>query len=261
MTKSALTIVKLGGNILEDPAARAAALTGFAALHGARVLVHGGGRTATAMAERLGIVPQLIDGRRVTDRPTLDVVTMVYGGLVNRTVVAELQGRGCNACGVTGADFDLIRARRRPVGEIDYGHVGDIVTVNVDAVRALLDVHSVPVVAPLTHDGEGALLNTNADSIASSIASALASALPVQLLFCFDSGGVRDREGRILPVISLPLAEQLTADGVIRDGMLPKLHSAFEAKNAGVERVILCAVEHIAAAAEGGTGPWTEVRT
>ncbi|MFZ1730097.1 MAG: acetylglutamate kinase [Bacteroidota bacterium] len=251
MSESAVTIIKLGGNILDDIAKRREALENVARVKGNRILVHGGGNAATALAGRLGIVPQMVDGRRVTDHDMLEVVTMVYGGLVNRTVVAELQALGCNACGFTGADLDLIRARRRPVAEIDYGHVGDISKVNAAALRTLFEQGVTAVLAPLTHDGEGGLLNTNADSIASAVASALSAADGMTLLYCFDRGGVLGRDGSILPIINPQLAEGLAADGVISSGMLPKLHNAFEALRAGVERVMLCGAGDIPAAAEG----------
>ncbi|MBE0646034.1 MAG: acetylglutamate kinase [Bacteroidetes bacterium] len=260
MARPAVTIVKLGGNILEDPAQRSAALAQVARLHGSCVLVHGGGNAASSLAARLGIAPRMVHGRRITDRETLDVVTMVYGGLVNRSLVAELQSLGCNACGLTGADLDVIRAERRPVGEIDYGYVGDITAVNAAALSTLFEKGVTPVIAPLTHDGGGGLLNTNADTIAASIASALAHSMEVRLLYCFDRGGVLDRDGNVLPRIDLAFAEELTAAGVITAGMLPKLHNAFEALHAGAAEVILCSAEHLSKTAAGEKGYGTEVR-
>ncbi|MFA6234055.1 MAG: acetylglutamate kinase [Bacteroidota bacterium] len=260
MAESAVTIIKLGGNILDDAPQRRAALENVARVRGSRILVHGGGIAATALAERLGIVPRMVEGRRITDDAMLEIVTMVYGGLVNRSVVAELQSLGCNACGFTGADLDLIRARRRTVEEIDYGHVGDIDAVNIPALLALFDQGATPVLAPLTHDGAGGLLNTNADTIASAVAAALSTSMHVSLLYVFDRGGVQDRNGNTLPSINPSDATELIANGIVSKGMLPKLHNAFEAAGAGAARVILCGAADIIATAEGGQGRWTEVR-
>ena len=258
MSSPAVTIVKFGGSLLEEEAPRREALDAFSRIAGPRVLVHGGGKAATALATRLGIPTRIVDGRRITDRDMLDVVVMVYGGLVSRTLVAGLQARGCNACGLSGADLDLIRAERRPVREIDYGHVGDVRSVNAAALRTLLTQDVVPVLAPLTHDGAGGLLNTNADTIAAAVASALAAHGPVHLLYCFDHAGVMGEKDTVLPYITPEIAGVLTSRGVIGTGMLPKLENAFDALRAGASRVAICGVEGLSAAAyatEATDGP------
>ena len=188
--KEKLTVVKVGGKIVEEPSALARLLTDFSALPGLKVLVHGGGRTATDMAARLGIATQMVGGRRVTDAETLRVVTMVYAGLVNKNVVAGLQAHGVNALGLTGADMDVIRSHRRVSGEVDYGFVGDVDRVDADMLAMLLGAGVVPVMAPLTHDGCGSLLNTNADTIAGETAKALAMRFDVTLVYCFEHAGV-----------------------------------------------------------------------
>ncbi|MDX9759743.1 MAG: acetylglutamate kinase [Bacteroidota bacterium] len=258
------TVVKFGGSLLDDDAARARALDTFARLGVPGILVHGGGADATALARRLGIETRMIEGRRVTDRDMLDVVTMVYGGRVNRTLVAGLQARGINACGLTGADFDLIRADRRAAGAVDYGWVGDIRRVDAARLHALLTAGVTPVLAPLTHDGAGNLLNTNADGIASAVAAAMRKFGSVTLLYCLDQDGVRDDTGAVLRTITPADAAALTARGIVRAGMVPKLATAFAALHAdagsdGALRVALCGLTTLHAAWRGGKGAWTEV--
>jgi acetylglutamate kinase len=180
-----LTIIKVGGKVVEEPESLNALLDQFIRFSGNKILVHGGGRTATEIAAKLGIETEMVDGRRITGKSMLDVVTMVYGGLVNKKIVAGLQARGCNAIGLTGADLNLISARKRPVKEIDYGFVGDVVDVNSRELRMLIEENVVPVIAPLTHDKNGQLLNTNADTIAAELASELADYFSVYLFFCF----------------------------------------------------------------------------
>jgi acetylglutamate kinase len=274
MSSPAITIVKFGGSLLEQEDRRREALDAFSRIVGPRVLVHGGGKAATALAARLGIPTRMVDGRRITDREMLDVVVMIYGGLVSKTLVAELQARGCNACGLSGADLDLIRAERRPVVDIDYGHVGDVRAVNATALRTLLAQDVVPVFAPLTHDGAGGLLNTNADTIAAALASALEPHGPVHLLYCFDHAGVMGEKDAVLPYITPAIARELTARGIIGTGMLPKLENAFDALRAGASRVAICGVEGLNAAASAteafateasateatDESAWTEVR-
>ncbi len=259
MSAHTATVVKFGGRLLEDAGRRRTALEGFSCLSGPRVLVHGGGQAASALGERLGVAPRIVDGRRITDRETLDIVTMVYGGLVNRSIVAELQALRCNACGVAGADYDMLRAGRRPVREIDYGHVGDITRVNADVLQRLLEQGIVPVIAPLTHDGAGGLLNTNADTIAAAVAATLSASLAVTLVYCFDRPGVSGEGGRTLDRITPDTAGELRARGVISSGMLPKLESAFSAKRAGAARVMLCGIGQLVPAAEGHKDAGTEV--
>ncbi len=185
-----ITIIKVGGKVVEHAESLNALLDQFVRISGNKLLVHGGGTTATEIAGKLGIETKMVDGRRVTDKETLDVVTMVYGGLVNKKIVAGLQARNCNAIGLTGADLDLIRAKKRPVEPIDYGFVGDVEEVNSRELRLLIDENIIPVLAPLTHDGNGSLLNTNADTIASEIATELSNYFNVYLFYCFDKKGV-----------------------------------------------------------------------
>lgn len=240
--KEKLTVVKVGGKIVEEPSALARLLTDFSALPGLKVLVHGGGRTATDMAARLGIATQMVGGRRVTDAETLRVVTMVYAGLVNKNVVAGLQAHGVNALGLTGADMDVIRSHRRVSGEVDYGFVGDVDRVDADMLAMLLGAGVVPVMAPLTHDGCGSLLNTNADTIAGETAKALAMRFDVTLVYCFEHAGVLSDpadEASVIPRITRENFSRLAADGTVSGGMLPKIENSLQAVEAGVGCVII----------------------
>ena len=234
-----IQVIKIGGGVLENEAQRDAFLRQFAAIEGPKVLVHGGGRLATTMAERLGVETQMIDGRRVTDKETLDIVTMVYGGLVNKQVVAQLQTMGVNAIGMTGADGGWMKAVKRPIKNgIDYGYVGDVVDVNGQHLRTLLDNGLTPVIAPITYSAEGALLNTNADTVASQTAISLAP--DVQLTFCFEKAGVLsnpDNESSLIARIIPESYTQLKADGIISGGMIPKIDNAFAALQEGVQTV------------------------
>lgn len=239
-----LNIIKVGGAVVEDAALRDKFLEKFAAVSGNKVLVHGGGRTATSVAARLGIETKMAEGRRITDAAMLDVVTMVYGGLVNKTIVARLQAFGVNALGLTGADMHCITAHKRPVKDIDYGFVGDVDAVNVDAFKMLLDAGVVPVVTPLSFDPAGNMLNTNADTIATEVAKALSSELDneVTLTFCFEKKGVLsnpDDDNSVISVIDSENYGKLKAEGVISGGMIPKLDNAFSALRAGVSKVVI----------------------
>ncbi|MBQ8100278.1 MAG: acetylglutamate kinase [Paludibacteraceae bacterium] len=239
-----INVIKAGGAVVEDEVLLAALLDRFVQTSGAKVLVHGGGRTATALAAQLGIETRMAEGRRITDSDMLRVVTMVYGGLVSKTIAAALQARGINAVGLTGADMDIIRAAKRPVRNgIDYGYAGDVTRVNADRLLQLLREGITPVVAPLTHDGQGHLLNTNADTIASETAKALAQAgCEVTLTYCFEKAGVladADDERSVVPLLTPALYERLRADGSVSGGMLPKLDNAFAALRAGVKRVVI----------------------
>lgn len=249
MSDSIVTVIKTGGRVLEDASTRERLLDAVATIPGARVLVHGGGAQASAWATKAGLEPRMIDGRRVTDANMLEIVTMVYGGLVNRTLVAELQGRGCDAVGLAGADRDVIRAVRRPSEPVDFGFVGDISAVRSDLLLRMLDEGVLPVIAPLTHDGRGSLLNTNADTIASAVAASLASQREVRLLLCFDRRGVLDAGGHTIPLIHENEMRLRMADGEISAGMLPKLEAAFAARRAGVRRVALCHADDLASVA------------
>ena len=238
--KLPLTIVKVGGAVVEDEAALDRLLAGFAAIEGRKVLVHGGGRRATAVARRLGIESRMVNGRRVTDRDTLEVVTMVYGGLVNKNIVARLQARGVDAIGLTGADGDVVRSHKRPVRDVDYGFVGDVERVDGGMLARLVEAGVTPVMAPLTHDGRGCMLNTNADTIAAETAKAMAGRYDVTLMFCFEKKGVLadpDDDDSVIPIITRADFERLAADGTVAGGMLPKLENAFNAIAAGVSRV------------------------
>lgn len=241
--KQQLTILKVGGKIVETPALLQQLLTDFAQIEGCKILVHGGGRTATDMATRLGIETHMVDGRRITDADMLRVVTMVYGGLVNKTLVAQLQSRGVNAIGLTGADMNVIRSHRRPLKNgIDYGFVGDVDKVDAERLALLLDAGITPVMAPLTHDGEGHLLNTNADTIASETAKAMAARYEVTLIYSFEHAGVLtnpDDEQSVIPTITAETFEQLKADGIVSGGMLPKLENCLAAVAAGVKKVVI----------------------
>ena len=243
-----LTLIKVGGKIVEEASSLQRLLTDFAAISGHKLLVHGGGRSATRIAEQLGIESRMVDGRRITDAETLRVVTMVYGGLVNKNIVAGLQARGVNALGLTGADMDVIRSVKRPVKDIDYGYVGDVARVDARLLGDLIARGVVPVMAPLTHDGAGNLLNTNADTIASETARALAARFDVTLVYCFEKKGVLrdpDDEDSVIPSLNRRSFEALTADGTIAGGMIPKIENALAAIEAGVKRVIITRADAI----------------
>lgn len=252
--KEKLTLIKVGGKIVEEEATLQALLSDFAAIEGRKVLVHGGGRSATKLAARLGIESQMVNGRRITDAETLKIVTMVYGGLVNKNIVARLQACGVNALGLTGADMDVIRSVKRPVKDVDYGFVGDVERVDATLLGNLIAKGVVPVMAPLTHDGCGNMLNTNADTIAGETAKALAQLFDVTLVYCFEKRGVlRDEndDDSVIPQITRADFEQLVADGVVQGGMIPKLENAFEALRAGVSQVIITQASAINMPGEG----------
>ncbi len=237
-----LTIIKVGGKIVEEEATLNKLLDDFSAIEGYKILVHGGGRSATKIASRLGIESKMVNGRRITDAETLKVVTMVYGGLVNKNIVAGLQARGVNALGLTGADMDVIRSVKRPVKEVDYGFVGDVEKVNASFLAYLINKGVVPVMAPLTHDGKGNMLNTNADTIAGETAKAMASLFDVTLVYCFEKKGVlRDEndDDSVIPQITRAEFDAYVADGTIQGGMIPKLENSFSAINAGVSQVVI----------------------
>lgn len=254
-----LNIIKIGGDILDDAQRLNRFLSDFAAVSGLKLLVHGGGKIASAIGQRLGIAPRLVDGRRITDAATLDLVTMVYGGLLNKQVVAKLQALGCNALGLTGADGNMIRARKRPAGKIDYGFAGDIAgpeSINAAALSDLLAHEFVPVFAPLTHDGQGSLLNTNADTIASVLATALAPLYQVKLIYCFGKKGVLQNaadETSMIPAINEARYKELKNAGVVTQGMLPKLDNAFAALQQGVRAVQIGDATEINAIIAGGS--------
>lgn len=237
-----LTIIKVGGKIVEEEQSLRQLLKDFSQIEGYKVLVHGGGRSATKLAEKLGIESRMVNGRRVTDRDTLEIVTMVYGGLVNKNIVAGLQALGVNALGLTGADMNIIRSEKRPVKEVDYGFVGDVKEVNTETLSSLIQQGIVPILAPLTHDKEGNILNTNADTIAGETAKALALKFDVTLIYCFEKKGVLMNENddeSVIPDINKATFEQLVKDGIVQGGMIPKLENAFQAIEKGVKEVIV----------------------
>ena len=237
-----LTLVKVGGKIVEEPQSLKQLLSDFSKIEGCKVLVHGGGRSATAMASKLGIESKMVNGRRITDEETLKVVTMVYGGLVNKQIVAGLQAIGVNALGLTGADLNYMRSEKRPVKEVDYGFVGDVKEVNSDILADLIAKGVVPVLAPLTHDKEGNLLNTNADTIAGEAAKALVTHFDVTLMYCFEKKGVlldENDDESVISKLTPELFEKYVTEGVINGGMIPKLENSFEALHAGVKQVVI----------------------
>ena len=259
-----ITVVKVGGGIVEDEKSLSALLDKFARIEGLKVLVHGGGRSATKVADQLGIQQTMIGGRRITDAETLKVVTMVYAGLVNKNIVAQLQARGVNALGLTGADMNVIVSHRRPIKQVkmedgtvqpvDYGFVGDVDKVNADLLADLIAKGVVPVVSPIGHDGKGNLLNTNADTIASQVAIALAQHFEVTLMFCFEKRGVlRDPEddNSVIPQITASDFPRLVEEGIVSGGMLPKLENSFAAISAGVKEVVITQADQIDQKGEG----------
>lgn len=240
--KEKLTVIKVGGKIVEEEASLQQLLHDFASVDGYKVLVHGGGRSATKIASQLGIESKMVNGRRITDAETLKVVTMVYGGLVNKNIVAGLQKCHVNALGLTGADMDVMRSEKRPVKDIDYGFVGDVKQVNAALLTDLIKKGVVPVMAPLTHDGQGNMLNTNADTIAGETAKALAEYFDVTLVFCFEKKGVladENDDDSVIPQLTAGDFEKYVAEGVIQGGMIPKLENSFEAIQAGVTEVVI----------------------
>lgn len=251
--KEKLTIVKVGGAVVEDEAQLDQLLKDFSAIPGKKVLVHGGGRRATQVASQLGLENQMVNGRRITDKNMLQVVTMVYGGLVNKNLVARLQAHGVNALGLTGADMNVIRSHKRPPVSIkkegtnepcmvDFGFVGDVDSADGKMLSTLIDEGITPVMAPLTHDGQGHILNTNADTIAGEVAKALSSYYEVTLIFSFEKKGVLsnpDDDNSVIPVITRNDFKNYVEKGVISGGMIPKLDNAFNAINGGVEKVII----------------------
>ena len=237
-----LTIIKVGGKIVEESESLRQLLHDFTKIEGKKLLVHGGGRSATKLAERLGIESHMVNGRRITDKQTLEVVTMVYGGLVNKNIVAGLQAEGVDALGLTGADMNIIRSEKRPVADIDYGYVGDVKEVNAQALVSLISQGIVPILAPLTHDKQGNILNTNADTIAGETAKALASHFEVTLIFCFEKKGVlmnEEDDNSVIARLDRKRFEYLVKEGVIKGGMIPKLENSFKSLSAGVKRVII----------------------
>lgn len=256
-TVAPLTVIKVGGAVVEDEAQLTRLINDFSAIPGRKVLVHGGGRRATKVAAALGIESKMVDGRRITDADMLEVVTMVYGGLVNKNIVARLQAQGVNALGLTGADIDVIRSHKRPLKNgIDYGFVGDVDRANGQMLCKLIEEGITPVMAPLTHDGNGNILNTNADTIAATTATALAPFYDVTLVYCFEKPGVLsnpDDDSSVIANITRQLFNDLVADGTIAGGMIPKIENALDAIGKGVGRVLITKADAIGQEGKGTT--------
>jgi acetylglutamate kinase len=247
--KALLRVFKIGGQVVENEGALRAFLTDFAAVEGHKILVHGGGRWVSEMSARLGLEVKMLDGRRITDSETLRVVQMMLAGVANKTIVSILQGFQCNALGLTGADGDAIRAVKRPVRKgLDYGFVGDVVAVNTSLISRLIGEGVVPVFAPMTHNGAGQMLNTNADTVASSLATGMAGDYNVELVYCFEYDGVLEdvsEPGSVIESINREGYGQLVDQGIIVKGMLPKIDNAFDALEQGVRLVKICNAAHI----------------
>jgi len=242
MSKQKLTIVKVGGNVINNPKALTSFLTDFAALEGNKILVHGGGKRATQLAGDLGIEATMINGRRVTDEATIEIVTMVYAGLLNKNIVATLQSNNCNALGLSGADGNSIQAHKRVVVDVDYGFAGDVDGINAKNIATFIKGGMTPVFCAITHDGKGQLLNTNADTIASTIAVGMSDLYDVSLVYTFEKNGVLtsvEDDNSVITDINSEKYTQLKTDGVIADGMLPKMENCFNALQKGVSEVII----------------------
>ncbi|MBQ2447587.1 MAG: acetylglutamate kinase [Bacteroidales bacterium] len=249
-----LSLIKVGGKVVENPETLAKLLNDFKQIAGYKILVHGGGKLATELSQKMGIETKMVEGRRITDRETLEVVTMVYAGLVNKNIVAQLQALHINAMGLCGADFNLIRSIKRPVKDIDYGFVGDVQEVQGDVLADLINQNIVPVVAPITHDRQGQLLNTNADTVANELAKAMAPHFEVHLYYCFEKPGVLmnpDDDNSLIREIKRKEFEQYKEEGIIQGGMIPKLDNAFNALACGVKEVIITQADRLLSG--GGT--------
>ena len=253
----ALYIIKIGGNIIDDDKKLWPFLRDFSRVDGYKILVHGGGKLATKMAEQMNIPQQVVEGRRITDAETLKIVTMVYAGYINKNIVARLQMNNCNAIGLCGADGDAILAHKRNHPVMDYGYVGDVDAINVDLISSLLSKNLTPVFAPITHDQQGQLLNTNADTIAQELAKGLSNEFDVQLIYSFEKSGVlldADDDSTVIGSINPASYKKLKAEEKIFAGMIPKLDNAFAALNSGVKKVIIGKAENLNALITGSAG-------
>ncbi|MBK0368583.1 acetylglutamate kinase [Flavobacterium agrisoli] len=235
-----LTVIKIGGNIIDNPTELAQFLTDFSKIEGNKILVHGGGKSATKMAQSIGLVPQMVEGRRITDAAMLDVVVMIYAGQINKDIVAKLQAKNTNAIGFSGADGNLIQSDKRNHPTIDYGFVGDVKKVNTPLLQTLISNEIVPVFCAITHDKNGQLLNTNADTIASELAIALSEVYEVTLNYCFEKPGVlsdSENDDSVIPDINSELYHKLKSENVIHSGMIPKLDNCFNSLSQGVQKI------------------------
>ncbi len=240
-----LEIIKIGGKVIDDEAQLVSVLNAFAQIKGFKILVHGGGSKASEMEQKMGLTPNMVEGRRITDKNAIDVVIMVYAGLINKKIVAGLQGFGCNAIGLSGADGNAILSEKRAIKSIDYGFVGDVKQVNIEFINSLLETGLTPVFSAITHDGNGQLLNTNADTMASEIAQAMSKIYDVQLTMAFEKNGVLDAKGNVIKQIDEASFNQLKTEGIVIDGMIPKLTNAFDAIKNGVDKVRLTSAEYL----------------
>jgi len=243
-----LYVIKIGGNIIDNDEKLKSFLQSFASIQSRKILVHGGGKLATKLADKLGIQQQLIDGRRITDGETLKVVTMVYAGYINKNIVAQLQANNCNAIGLTGADANIIQAHKRVHPSIDYGFVGDVDVINTELLKSFLDNNLSVIIAPITHNKEGQLLNTNADTIAQEIAKAMSRYYNVELIYSFEKAGVlldANDDTTVIPSINHHYYEELKEEKKIFAGMIPKIDNAFAALNSGVKKVIIGKAEEL----------------
>ncbi len=241
--KEKVRVFKIGGKVIDNEDLLRKFLFDFAKIEGKKILIHGGGKIATSISEKLGIPTQMVNGRRITDKDTIDVVVMVYGGLINKKIVAALQSLGCNAVGLSGADMNVVLAKKRPVVSVDYGFVGDVEQVNHEILGMLLHNDIIPVLAPLSHDGHGQMLNINADTIAAVAAVGLSRLFEVELFYCFEKAGVlmdQHDDSSVIKKVTPEYFVELTQKGVVSDGMLPKLENSFECIQNGVKKVIIC---------------------
>jgi acetylglutamate kinase len=252
-----LYVIKIGGNIIDDEKKLSSFLKDFSCIEGNKILVHGGGKLATKMAEQMNIPQQVIDGRRITDAETLKIVTMVYAGYINKNIVAKLQMNNCNAIGLCGADGDAILAHKRKHPVMDYGFVGDVDGINADLINSLLEKNLTPVFAPITHDQQGQLLNTNADTIAQELAKGLSNDFEVSLIYSFEKSGVlldANDDSTVISVINPVSYKKLKSEEKIFAGMIPKLDNAFAALDNGVKKVIIGKAEQLQALIAGTSG-------
>lgn len=238
--KTPLTLIKIGGNIIDNPSELEQFLSDFSKIEGLKVLVHGGGKSATKMAQSVGLVPQMVDGRRITDAPMLDIAVMIYAGQINKNIVAQLQANNTNAVGFTGADGNLILSEKRNHPTIDYGFVGDVKNINTDLLQKLLSLEITPVFCAITHDKKGQLLNTNADTIASELSIALSEVFEVTLNYCFEKPGVlydSEDDSSVIAAMDTVLYSKLKEEGAIHSGMIPKLDNCFNSLSKGVQKI------------------------
>jgi acetylglutamate kinase len=247
---NSLNVIKIGGKVIDDEQKLDTFLKNFVSIEGPKILVHGGGSIASKMGERLGITPKMIEGRRITNTETLELITMVYGGLVNKKIVSRLQSLDVNATGLSGADLNIISAKKREPKPIDFGWVGEVSNVNTEWLTRFLKQGVIPVLAPLTHDSKGSMLNTNADTIASLVATALTTEFETKLTFCFEQEGVMNK-GKLITEMNLLLYRHLKDTGIVTNGMIPKIDLGFSALKSGVQKVSVRSFEAVSQSISG----------